>query len=142
MAYTLQGFAGLLIKATVLLPEAEKEALEKAAAMLEKEAKALVGTDALEPNAPATIERKGFDAPGLETGETRDSIEHNADRREAYIGSNNEKLKWLELGTDKTGNAWGSPNPARPVLGITAHLYGKDAAEIVGREVVAAIAIL
>jgi phage gpG-like protein len=142
MSYSLEGFAALLIKATVLLPAAEEEAMKKAAVMLEKEAKTIIGTDALAANAAATIDRKGFDAPGLATGEMRDSITHNADRHEAYIGSDNEKLKWLEFGTQKAGSAWGSANPPRPVLGLTVVKHGEHAAEIVGREVTAAITIL
>jgi hypothetical protein len=65
-----------------------------------------------------------------------------SDRHEAYIGSNDERLKWLEYGTGKTGSEWGGPNPPRPVLGITVLRKGDEAAEIVGRAVAAAIAIL
>lgn len=142
MAYSLEGFAGMLLEAVVLLPAAEREAMEKAASFLEDKARHVIGTSALVGNADPTIERKGFDAPGLETGEMLDSIQHNADRHEAYIGSNNEKLKWLEYGTQKTGNAWGGPNPARPVLGITTFLDGEEAAHIVGREVALAVIAL
>src|SRR5271166_3441124 len=99
MAQSLLQFAEMLITATVVLPAEIKHGLEKAAAMLEEEAKQIVGSDLLVPNAQATIDRKGFDAPGLETGEMMQSITHNADHHEAYIGSDNEKLKWLEFGT-------------------------------------------
>lgn len=139
MSFTLEGFATMLIRATVLIPAAEAEAMEKAASMLEREAKTVIGSSALVGNADPTIERKGFDSPGVETGETRDSITHNSDRHEAYIGSNDERLKWLEFGTAKGGNAWGGPNPPRPVLGITVLRKGDEAADIVGRGIVAAI---
>ena len=141
MSYSLSSFAELLVKAAVVIPDEIEHGLKKAAEMLEAEAKAIVGTDALAPNAPATVERKGFDAPGLETGEMRDLITHNADRHEAYIGSDNEKLKWLEFGTKKEGAAWGGPNPPRPVLGLTAVRKGERAAEIVGHAVSVALAI-
>jgi phage gpG-like protein len=142
VSYSLEQFAGMLIEATVMLPAAEAEAMEKAAAMLETEAKRFFGSSELAVNAAATIEHKGSSAPGIDTGETRGSIQHNSDRHEAYIGSNDERMKWLEFGTQKGGNAWGGPNPARPILGITARFEGEHAAEIVGREVLAAITIL
>ena len=143
MAYSLEGFAEMLFKAVVLLPAAEREAMEKAAVLLETTAKGIIGTPALVANAPATIALKnGVNSPGMDTAETRDSITHNSDRHEAYIGSNNEKLKWLEFGTQKTGNAWGGPNPPRPVLGLTVVKEGEHAARIVGSEIAASILIL
>jgi phage gpG-like protein len=140
---TLEQMASLLLKAVVILPAVEAEAMEKAAAMLETEAKHVIGSNALARNAEATLAHKdGVNTPGVDTGETRDSITHNSDRHEAYIGSNDERLKWLEFGTGKAGSAWGGPNPPRPVLGITVLRKGDEAAEIVGRAVAAAIAIL
>jgi hypothetical protein len=141
MSFSLTEFAGLLLEATVIMPAVEAEAMEKAAAMMETEAKRIFGTSELAANADATIERKGSDAPGIETGETRGSIQHNADRHEAYIGSNDERLKWLEYGTAKSGNAWGGPNPPRPILSLAGVRKGDEAAEIVGRAVIAAIVI-
>jgi phage gpG-like protein len=143
MAFSLESFASLLIKATVLMPTVEAEAMEKAAAMLETEAKHVIGSNALASNAEATLAHKdGVNTPGVDTGETRDSITHNSDRHEAYIGSNDERLKWLEYGTGKVGSAWGGPNPPRPVLGITVLRKGDEAAEIVGQAIARAITIL
>jgi phage gpG-like protein len=143
MSFTLEGFASLLIKAVVIMPTVEAEAMEKAAAMLEEAAKSVIGSSALARNAEATLAHKdGVNSPGVDTGETRDSITHNSDRREAYIGSNDERLKWLEFGTGKTGSAWGGPNPPRPVLGITAFKFGDKAAEIVGHDIARAVTIL
>ena len=58
MAYSLEGFAEMLFKAVVLLPAAEREAMEKAAVLLETTAKGIIGTPALVANAPATIALK------------------------------------------------------------------------------------
>jgi phage gpG-like protein len=141
MSYSLTEFAELLLEATVIMPAASAEAMERAAAMMETEVKSIFGSSALAANAEATIERKGFDAPGIETGATRASIQHNSDRHEAYIGSNDERLKWLEYGTAKAGNAWGGPNPPRPVLSLAGVKKGDEAAEIVGSAVALAISI-
>ena len=139
MSYSLAQFAAKLLEAAIIMPAEEAEGMERAAAMLEREAKRIIGSSALTPNAPATIEHKGADTPGVDTGETRESIQHNSDRHEAYIGSNDERLKWLEFGTQKGGSAWGGPNPPRPVLAITSIKHGDEAAEIVGRAVLASI---
>jgi phage gpG-like protein len=140
---TLEQMAGLLLKAVVILPAVEAEAMARAAQMLETEAKHVIGSNALARNAEATLAHKdGVNTPGVDTGETRDSITHNSDRHEAYIGSNDERLKWLEYGTGKAGSAWGGPNPPRPVLEITAFKFGDKAAEMIGREIATAITIL
>ena len=137
--YSLTSFAAKLLEAAVLIPIEIEQGIKEAAAMLEREAKATFGSAALAPNADATVARKGFDSPGIETGGTRDSITHNSDGHDAYIGSNDKRLKWLELGTHKTGNAWGGPNPPRPILGITAVKHGAEAKRIVGHAVMTAI---
>ena len=72
MSYSLAQFASLLIKATVIMPAEEAAAMEKAAVMLEQAAKRIIGSSALTPNAPATIEHKGANTPGVDTGETRE----------------------------------------------------------------------
>jgi hypothetical protein len=82
-----------------------REALEEAAVKVETEAKALIGTYAAGwPRLkPETVARKaGGDTPLLETGELRDSIEHYTPPSgplETFVGSNNPKAKWHELGT-------------------------------------------
>jgi phage gpG-like protein len=81
-----------------------REALEEAAVIVETEAKRVIGTyeygwPRLQP---ATVARKGADTPLLETGELRDSIEHYTPPSgplETFVGSNNPKAKWHELGT-------------------------------------------
>ena len=83
------------------LPEASHEALERAAILIETEAKGVLGTDGYGWPAlsPATIKTQ----PGmlLETGELRDSIQHCSDTNEAHIGSDNDKAIYHELGTVK-----------------------------------------
>jgi phage gpG-like protein len=51
---------------------------------------------------PETLKRKnGINTPLLETGELRDSITWNSDATEGYVGSNNPKAIWQELGTSR-----------------------------------------
>lgn len=85
--------------------------IEKTCEHLEESAKEAIGTYAFGwvPLAPTTLAQKAADTPLLETGELRDSYEHNADGLEGYVGSDNPKAEWHEFGT--------SHIPARPVLG-------------------------
>ena len=103
--------------------EGHKRELEAAAAILEAEAKSYPGTyqDGWAALAESTIAQKQTgDSPLLETGEMRDSIAHNSDEHVAYVGSNNPKMTWQELGTDRI--------PPRPVLGL-ALIKAKDKVE-------------
>eukprot|EP01037_Dinobryon_pediforme_P012169 gene12169-12257_t len=103
--------------------EGHKRELEAAAAILEAEAKSYPGTyqDGWAALAESTIAQKQTgDSPLLETGEMRDSIAHNSDEHVAYVGSNNPKMTWQELGTDRI--------PPRPVLGL-AMIKAKDKVE-------------
>jgi HK97 gp10 family phage protein len=93
---------------------AEEVCLEKACRMIEKEAKAAIGTYRYDwtPLQPETVARKARgDTPLLETSELRDSIEHNVDAgaRDAYVGTDDPVAKYQEFGTSKI--------PARPFLG-------------------------
>jgi len=89
--------AGLIVE----VDKAKREALEKAAVIVEEEAKRVIGTYdyGWPPLAPSTLAKKSADTPLLETGEMRDSIEHSSNADEARIGSNNDKAVWHELGT-------------------------------------------
>jgi hypothetical protein len=115
----------------------EHEALEKAAKVVEAEAKKEIGSYqsaagpfvAWRDLADSTKDdrvKKGFpeDEPGLRTGEMRDSIEHVVGEREAVVGSNDDHLVWFELGTDK--------QPPRSVLGLAAVHKGPEVARILG----------
>lgn len=79
------------------------DSLEKAAQMIEDEAKRVIGTYEYgwPPLQPETVRRKGADTPLFETGELRDSIQHYVDRQRltAQVGSNDPVAVWQELGT-------------------------------------------
>ncbi len=101
--FSLLGFAAFIPSVIAAVNEAQHGALEKGAVIIEEEAKRVIGTYdyGWTPLAESTLARKAADTPLLETGEMRDSIEHNtdADGKEAHIGSNNDKAVWQELGT-------------------------------------------
>lgn len=71
------------------------------------------------------------DAPWLQSGELRDSIEHEADATRAVIGSTSEIAAYQELGTRTV--------PPRPVLGPVAAALGQSVAEVIGAAVADAI---
>lgn len=138
---TLEAFIGHLSAAIVETTAHEHHAMEAAAGIVERRAKAIVGhyqtnTGPFPPWAEladatkADRVRRGFeeDEPGLRTGEMRDSIEHAVGVREAVVGSNDDKLVWFELGTVH--------QPPRSVLGAAAHQTGPRVAEEIGLGVV------
>src|SRR5580700_12227932 len=94
----LEEFAALMMKIGVEMPAAQHAALERAAQLVEFEAKRVIGT--YEYGWPlladSTVARKSADSPLLETGEMRDSIQHNSSPTEAHIGSDNDKAVWQE----------------------------------------------
>jgi HK97 gp10 family phage protein len=121
--FSLVEFATLLTELSVM-HDAEHEALEAAAVIVETEAKRVLGTYDYEwPElADATKEdrvHQGFseNEPGLRTGEMRDSIEHTVFPKEAYVGSNDDHLVYFDIGTSK--------QPPRPVL-LEAFNHKKD----------------
>jgi HK97 gp10 family phage protein len=132
--FGLLEFVSFLGTLPMEIEHANHSALEKAAVIVESEAKRVIGTYdyGWAPLAPSTLENKAADTPLLETGEMRDSIEHNSDHKEAHIGSNNDKALWQELGTRKI--------PPRPFLqGALQHKKG-EVLHVIGREVVGALA--
>lgn len=68
------------------------------------------------PNAPSTVERKGFDHPLVETGEMRDNVEYRIDGNTIRVGFFDETnaLKAVV-------NNYGVPGkiPARPFMSAT-----------------------
>ena len=99
--FTLTSFAAFATHSIVALDHTQHTCLERAAVIVETEAKRVIGTYDYNwtPLAPATLANKAGDTPLLETGEMRDSITHNVDRHEAMIGSDNDKAVYQELGT-------------------------------------------
>lgn len=121
---------------------AEHHGLEKAAVMIEQEAKRAIGEyqDGEPPFAAwaqladstvAEKEKLGFappDNPLLRTGALRDSIGHVVQNLEAQVGSNSEIAEYQELGTIHI--------PPRSFLGLSAARKADAAAEAVGKEIV------
>jgi phage gpG-like protein len=104
--HTLAQFAAHLLTYEADLRLTEEACVEKAAVMIEKEAKRAIGTYLFgwEPLKPETIAHKTTgDSPLLETGELKESIEHNSGREGgeavAYVGTNDPVGKYHELGT-------------------------------------------
>lgn len=125
---------GEFIMRTLLrdMPHARHNALEQAGQILEDAVKAKIGEyqPGWPPLSPSTIERKGQDTPLLETGELRESIHHividTPNGGDVYVGSDNDKALWHELGTRHI--------PPRPFLQPTAmEMEDKLVAMIGGR---------
>jgi phage gpG-like protein len=104
VSFTPGAFAAFLAGAAAEMRHHKHQALEEAAKIIEKKAKALIGTHEANwpPLQPETIARKATgDSPLLETGELRNSIEHTVSGDKAYVGSNSPKAIYQFLGTSK-----------------------------------------
>jgi hypothetical protein len=133
--HTLLQFAARLLAYEADLKLTEEACVEKACRMVEKEAKAAIGTYRFDwtPLQPETIARKATgDSPLLETGELQHSIEHVSGREggEAvgYVGTNDPVAKYHELGT--------SHIPPRSFLGEAAMRKEHKIHEMMGKAVV------
>lgn len=146
--FSLVGFANHLRGVNHALTGGQKKALERAALIIEKEAKAEIGNrqgeakpfKAWDPLADTTIhgwrghpgkEDLGFTPPDydplLRGGDMRDSIEHTVKGHEAHVGSNSDVAVWQELGTVNM--------PARSFLGGAAVRKKHEVGKVVGRSV-------
>jgi phage gpG-like protein len=129
--FTLEG-AAALFAGLAELDHVHHEALEKAAEVVEKQAKDYIGTYDAKPTWPplaaSTLEKKGADTPLLQTGELLNSIHHVADHKEACIGSDHDRAVWHELGTAKI--------PPRPFLEPALKEKTAKVLEIIGLHVV------
>ena len=117
-----------------MLIETERgHSIERACVVLEKRIIGAFGTYEFgwPPLAETTIARKGADTPLVETGELRDSIAHNSDDNEGYVGTDNEKAKWHEFGT--------ATIPARPFLGGAVTACEEEIVELIGHHIKMAI---
>ncbi len=129
---------------------AEAEALEKAARVVEAEAKSEIGTyqpaagpfaawQELADSTKADRAAKGYTAndPLLRVGTLRDSIEHKIqmggleDGGVAHIGSDSDIALYQEMGTSRI--------PARSFLGGAAFRKEHEVRELLGGEVVASL---
>lgn len=136
MPATLGQAAERMMKVATEWPLAEHEALEQAAIIVEKEAKRVIGTYDYDWPAlkPETVARKTTgDAPLLETGEMRDSIEHRVGEGEAFVGTNNKKAIYHELGTKTI--------PPRSFLAGAGMHKKEEIHELTGRVMAAAISL-
>ena len=131
---TLEGMARILTELAVM-DGAEKDALEKAAQVVETEAKRVIGTydygwAQLAPSTQKDREDKGYPAnePLLRDGTMRDSIQHKVEGKSAFVGSNEDIAVFQELGTSRI--------PPRPFLAGAAMHKGPEVAKIVGETVV------
>jgi phage gpG-like protein len=127
--HDLASFAAHLTGLATGLPMAERGALEAACKIVEAESKRVIGTYEYgwPKLKPATIARKkNGDTPLLESGEMRESIEHTVRDHEGYVGSNNKKAVYQELGTSRG-------IPPRSFLGGAARHKEKEVVEITGR---------
>jgi HK97 gp10 family phage protein len=110
---TIPQLATIFAMASTHIQHVHHDILENASVMFENSAKDAIGNDAYIFGWPrlaeSTIERKGFERPLYETGELQNSIHHNVDDHEAYVGTDVEYAKYQEYGTSRI--------PARPFLG-------------------------
>lgn len=142
--FTLAGFAGHLTMLAAEMAIHEHEGLEKAAVIIENEAKASLGhyQDQAGPFAAwaelaeaTKTDRasQGFpdNEPELRTGAMGLTIEHTVVGSEAYIGSDDQILEYQELGTAKM--------PPRSILGGAAVRKTNEVLVTLGTEVVGAL---
>jgi phage gpG-like protein len=121
--------------AAVAAKAAEAEALETAAQLVETRAKNLIGVPKPEwpPLKPETLARKGgINTPLLETGELRESIQHVVIAPSAFVGSDEDRAVWQELGTSRG-------IPPRSFLGLAAQQKGDEVAKVIEGTIGAAI---
>ena len=135
----LKQFARML--ETLAIPAAASVALDAAAASIEREAKAEIGTyqrsnmgpfdpwAELKDATKAERVRLGFtpNDPLLRTGDLRDSIAREVHGLEAVVGSDSDVMVYQELGTRTI--------PARSVLGLAASRKTQDVLRLVGQSV-------
>jgi phage gpG-like protein len=102
-AFSLLGFVEHVRELDHDMKAAEHAIVARACEMVCAEARRVIGIGYPEWPAlsPETLARKMRDAPLLETGQMRDSIEWNSHGNEGHVGSNNDKAVWHELGTAK-----------------------------------------
>lgn len=127
--HDLAGFAAHLTTLATGMPMAERGALDAACKVVEAEAKRVIGTyDYGWPKLKAATiaKKKNGDTPLLESGEMRASIEHTVRTHEGFVGSNNKKAVFHELGTSRG-------IPPRSFLAGAARHKEKEVIEITGR---------
>lgn len=134
---SLADLATHLVRENAMIEIGAHEGLELASIILQREAKDEFGRyqDGIGPFpewaelAESTKEervRLGFteNDPLLRSGELRDSIEREATKMEAIVGSTSDIMPYHEFGTAKM--------PPRPVLGITLYRKAEEIGRLIG----------
>ena len=119
--------AAIFARMGILYEAGIHDGLEKACVIIETEAKSYPGEyqKGWASLQPATIAQKSTgDSPLLETGEMRDSIEHQVEGHSGFVGSDNDKAVWQELGTSRI--------PPRSFLGLAAQTKAEESANTLG----------
>jgi phage gpG-like protein len=127
--FNILGFIAHMAGVVAEMEHAHHVALERAAKIVEKEAKDVIGTYRYgwPPLAEATLKRKSDDTPLLESGKLRDSIHHSVDHERARVGSDEDTAVWQELGTSRI--------PPRSFLAEAAKHKTDDVLNEIGRVV-------
>jgi phage gpG-like protein len=125
--FSLLGFASFVTEGLIRTEEVRHAALKKAARLVEKEAKEVIGTYKYDwpPLAASTLAKKGADTPLLETGELRDSISHEVEDHRALIGSTDKVAVYQEFGTSRI--------PPRSFLGESLKRKTEEVLKAIGR---------
>jgi phage gpG-like protein len=131
--YSILDFAAHLKVIDHNLKNVSHAIVARACEMVAAEAKRVIGIgyDDWPALKPETLAHKMMATPLLETGELRASIEWNASGNEGYVGSNNDKAIWHELGT--------SHIPPRSFLVGAAQHMGPKIEKMAARAVLACI---
>jgi HK97 gp10 family phage protein len=140
----ITGFLLHLAAVEIAVHKAAHHALDRAAAVIEADAKGQIGTyqqqagpfnawPELAESTQKDRERKGFtpNDPLLRSGELRDSISREISDDEAAVGSTSDVMVYQELGTPTI--------PPRPVLGPAAFKNKDKIERILGEAVVHAL---
>lgn len=141
---SIEQFLAHLTAAELALKQSSHRALDRAAQIIEEDAKAQFGEyqdqvgpfPAWTPLADATKAnrvREGFpeDEPLLRTGDLRDSISREVDGNEAAVGSTSDVMVYQELGTSRI--------PPRPVLGPAALKNKEEIQHVLGESTMHAL---
>lgn len=101
MTFTLLRMAAKLAAVAVETDIAGQLAVAKAAVIVQANAKDAIGTYDFgwTPLAESTLAQKALDTPLFESGELKDSIEITMGHHVAWVGTNDDKAEWQELGT-------------------------------------------
>jgi hypothetical protein len=114
---------------------AEHEALEAACVTIETKAKNYIGAPHSwwPPLAAETLKAKdNVNSPLLESGAMRDSIEHVVHGQSGFVGSNDDRAVWQEMGTSRGV-------PPRSFLGHAAQESGAEIAKMTAKIIGTAI---